>query len=89
MSEPTTAAAIRGWLEEGRKKGATHCLVICDTWDPAGGYEDYPRYVMPGENAREIAERYSDPNGIERLVEVYNLSMDLEEQLKEVRARNF
>jgi hypothetical protein len=44
---------------------------------------------MPGENAREIAERYSDPNGIERLVEVYNLSMDLEEQLKEVRARNF
>ncbi len=89
MSEPTTAARIKEWLEKGVQKGATHCLIICDTWDMANGYEDYPMYIMPGENVREIADRYSNPQGIERLVEVYNLALDLEEQLKEVRAWHF
>jgi len=72
MYEPTTVAEIRGWLEDGNKNGVTHCLVICDTWDLADGYEDYPFYIMPGENVHKIADKYSDPHGIERLMEVYN-----------------
>ncbi|WP_161821995.1 hypothetical protein [Sporotomaculum syntrophicum] len=55
MYEPATVAKIREWLEEDIKKGATHCLVNCDTWDLANGYEDYPLYIMPGENVHEVA----------------------------------
>ncbi|GAB6178810.1 hypothetical protein JCM14036_01290 [Desulfotomaculum defluvii] len=44
---------------------------------------------MPGENINELVKMYDLPHGsIERLMEVYNLSMDIEKQLDEVRAMN-
>lgn len=74
-----TKTDIRGWFQYGIKKGATHMLVICDTYD----YEDYPRYVMPGENPRD-----ADPKGdnMQRTMECYDLRMDMDEQLAERRA---
>ena len=79
----TTKNEIRGWLESAKAEGATHLLVATDTWD----YEDYPVPVMPGENVRDKFNEYS--SNMNRVMEVYNLGMDLEEQLREYRAFNF
>jgi hypothetical protein len=70
---------IRSWLQRGKDEGATHVLVACDTFD----WEDYPVYVKPGETAREHAGRLGSA---ETIMEVYDLSLDLEAQLAEVRA---
>lgn len=43
---------IEQWLAAGVEQGATHLIVAVDGWD----HEDYPVYVMPGENARESSD---------------------------------
>lgn len=80
----TTKEDIRSWLESGKERGATHVIVVCDTFD----WEDYPVYVMKDE---KIQERYDHFNGkdMQKVMEVYNLSMPIEPQLVEHRARNF
>lgn len=81
----TTQDQIRSWLEEGRSRGATHVLVVCDTFD----YEDYPVYVQTGEDAKEIAqERYGWPGSkdMQRVMECYDLRLPLGAQLAAPRA---
>ena len=74
----TSRYEIKQWIEEGIEQGATHVIIMCDTFD----YEDYPVYVMPGENPREKARR----GEMQIIMECYNLSMDIDEQMKEHRA---
>lgn len=66
---------IRRWFEAGVEQGATHMIVVCDTFD----YEDFPVYVAPDQNVQEILRRRGD--NMERVMEVYNLAMDKETQL--------
>jgi hypothetical protein len=80
----TTREDIRSWLERAKAKGATHMIVVCDTYD----YEDYPVEVMPGQDARKVYNDHNGPN-MTRAMEIYNLSMDIEKQLLEHRAHNF
>ena len=68
---------IRGWLEIGRTMGSSHVMVYCDTFD----FEDYPVFVKPSETVADVQKQHKD-----RLVEVYDLSMDIEAQLAEYRA---
>lgn len=79
-----TPAQIGRWFDAGVEQGATHMLVVCDTFD----YEDYPVYVMPGEDVRARAQ---DNNGrnMTRLMEVYCLGMDKAKQLAEDRAFHY
>ena len=77
----TTKTQIREWLENGIKMGATHMVMCCDTYD----HSDYPSYVMPYELA-ESRIRYIGARPMTRIMEVYNLSMDIESQLNEHRA---
>jgi hypothetical protein len=79
----TTKAEIKEWLERGKAKGAAHMLVVCDTYD----WDDYPVYVMPEQNARAMADSY--PKDMQKLMEVYDLSRDLDGQLLQRRAMNF
>jgi len=80
----TTKEDIRGWLEEGQEKGSTHVIVVVDTFD----WGDYPVHVSPNDKVREVVAKYDDKD-MQRVMEVYNLSMDLEVQLNEHRARNY
>ena len=80
----TTREEIRQWIDRGIADGATHVIVACDTFD----HEDYPVYVKPGQNAREVANAYDGVN-MQRLIECYNLSLDIYAQMNEYRARNF
>lgn len=80
----TSQAEIRGWLLEGKKKNATHMIVVCDTYD----HEDFPVYVLPGQDARKEYESLHGKN-MQRVMEVYNLSKDIEPQLSTYRAMEF
>jgi hypothetical protein len=74
---------IQEWLQRGSEKGATHMIVAVDGFD----HEDYPVYVMPGENANEIAEKYRQME-MQRVKEVYDISLDHQAQLDQRRAFN-
>ena len=81
--EPVGPDEIRIWLQNGIRKGATHCLIIHDSWN----FNDYPVYVMPNQDVRAIASQYLYSN--ESILEVYNLSLDIEQQINDVRTVNF
>lgn len=75
-------ADIEGWLAIAKERGATHLIVACHRFD----YENYPVYVMPGEDPyerqRQLGEmRYAD--------EVYSMRLDLAMQLREHRAFHY
>jgi hypothetical protein len=74
-----THDVIRRWLKEGQERGATHVIVISDTYD----YTYYPVHVMPGEDPREIAKQEGSAK------EVYSLSRDIELQLSEGSAMHY
>lgn len=78
----TTRSEISEWFDEGLKKGATHMIVVCDTFD----YDDYPKYVMPDEHVREMAANLGE---MQKLMEVYNLELNKREQLDQPRAFNY
>ncbi len=80
----TTKEDIKQWLERGKSQKATHVIIACDTFD----HGDYPVYVMPSEDVHERAKAYNRVN-MQRIMEVYNLSMDIESQLNEGRAVNY
>lgn len=78
----TTRQDISKWFDDGVAKGATHLVVICDTFD----HEDYPKYADSERHARRIKR---NPGSMQRVMEVYLLSMDKETQLNQERAFNF
>jgi hypothetical protein len=75
---------ISNWFDEGVSKGATHMIVVCDTWD----YEDYPVFVKPGQDARAETIRCRSQR-MQRVMEVYNLSMDKDSQMNEANAFHY
>ena len=79
----TSKEEIRGYLKRGMEQGATHVLVVCDTFD----YDDYPVFVLPNENINDKLEEYHHKN-MQKVMEVYNLKLSFEEQLSQARAWN-
>lgn len=77
----TTKDEIRTWLLRAKEEGATHMLVVCDSFD----HSDYPVNVMPGETAIEKKREY-DEKVMDRVMELYCLDMDFTSQLAEKRA---
>lgn len=73
----TTEQDIRAWLKDAKLMGASHVIVKTDWFD----HSDYPIYVMPPDKPREVALRSQD-----RVMEVYALALDIEQQLHEHRA---
>jgi hypothetical protein len=84
MKMAASMSDIRGWFEEGVREGATHMIVVCDTFD----HDDYPVFVKPGENIHEKENIYNGRE-MQRVMEVYNLSMDMGAQLNQRRAFNY
>ncbi len=85
MSTATKKDLAR-WFDEGVKKHATHMIVVCDTFD----YNDYPVYVWAGQDAREVASEYQwNDRKMTRVMEVYDLRRDRDEQLAEERVFNY
>ena len=64
-----TKQEVDRWIEIGKKKGATHIISVCDTFD----YEDYPVFVMPNENIEEEKKKYNRVN-MQKINEVIELT---------------
>lgn len=64
------------WLMDAREQGATHMVVVCDTYD----HTDYPVRVMPEEDVHQVVEKYKGRD-MQRVMEVYWLGGNLDEQL--------
>ena len=80
----TSKDTIRGWLDRGKRDGATHVIVVCDTFD----HDDYPVFVMPYQNVHVEHDKHDGKN-MQRVMEVYALHLDFESQLREHRAFHF
>jgi len=79
-----TKQDIIEWLKEGQENGSTHVIVVCDTYD----WDDYPVFVKPEEDVQAHFKYYNGSN-MQKVMEVYNLSMSISEQLNTHRAMNF
>jgi hypothetical protein len=79
-----TKEEIKEWFEQGVKQGASHMIVMCDTFD----WDDYPVYVTPPVDARKTVEA-KNGNNMQKVMEVYNLALPMEAQLDERRAFNY
>ena len=73
-----------GWFQRGVKQGATHVIVVCDTYD----WEDYPVYVTSDQNVLEEEKKYAGVN-MQKVMEVYNRAMSMGAQMAERRAFNY
>src|SRR5690606_30863535 len=71
---------IKAAYDEGERRGASHMIVACDSFDGM----NYPIYVMPGEDPRKKV-----PSNGDSVDECYRYSLGWEAQAKERRARHF
>jgi hypothetical protein len=70
----TTTADLQRWFDRAKASGATHLIVVVDTFS----HEDYPVPVMKGLSVRDKLKEYTDgKHSMQRIVEVYNLSKQL------------
>tara|TARA_Y100000310_G_C20580332_1_gene762651 strand:- start:178 stop:462 length:285 start_codon:yes stop_codon:yes gene_type:complete len=79
---------IERWIAEGQKMGATHVVIVYDTWD----HGNFPLFVMPGEDAHvKFTENYRTKPGecAYKADECYCLLMDIDRQLNERRANHW
>jgi hypothetical protein len=60
-------------------------IVACDTFD----HGDFPVYVDEGQDAREVAKSYDNPDAMLRVMEVYDLRGDKAAQLAVARCLNY
>jgi len=64
----TTTDDIKRWVDLGKKQGATHLIVVCDTWD----YRDYPVYVSKEQSLSEVKAKYR--KNMQKIMEVIELN---------------
>lgn len=82
----TTKEEIRGWLERASEQGSTHLFVVCDTYD----WDDYPVFKTLGaEQARLEHANYSANHEMQKVMEVYRVDQDWDDQLRQHRAFNY
>ena len=79
----TTQEDIRGWLNTAKRAGERWVIIVCDSYD----HTDYPVGI---EASADFWERYAKYDGcnMQRIMEVYDLNMDIDSQLKEHRANH-
>ena len=77
----TTRDDITRWFNDAKSNGATHLLIVCDTFE----YSNYPVEVLPSQSANAVYRQLNGTN-MRKVEEVYDLSLSLTQQLNEVRA---
>jgi hypothetical protein len=71
----TSLQEIKGWFQRAKADGATHLIVVCDTFD----HEDFPVYVY--ENVEAVLKQHQRAE-MQRVMEVYKISLGWEAQAK-------
>jgi hypothetical protein len=69
---------VSRWYDEGVARAAAHLLIVHDS----STGEHFPVFVPPGTSTTEIARAYNlEPD--RQVVEIYDLSVDKEQQMAE------
>lgn len=76
----TSRNTISQWFDEGVADGYDRMIVICDTYD----YEDYCDFAH--DSNLNVLLWYYREQSMQKIMEVYDLKMDKEQQLNEYRA---
>jgi len=79
----TTRNDIKNWLEACDTETVSHVLIACDTFD----HSDYPVEVKKDEDLQKKIREYQSQS-MQKIMEVYDLSMDIEKQIDEDRSWN-
>lgn len=80
-----TREDLKLWLQLGKDDSTvTHVVIVCDTFD----YEDYGVYIRQDEDVKERVEKLNN-RPMQRVMEVYSMSKDIDEQLAEDRSFNY
>lgn len=80
----TSKDTLKMWFQRGVREGKTHMIVVCDTYD----WVDFPVYVSPEEDVREVEAKYGGVN-MQKIMEVYNLNLNMDAQMAQHRAFNY
>lgn len=80
-----TKAEIEAWVRKAAEEGKAYVMIVWDTLD----YSDYPVPCDTAKQCDELREVYDDHQNMSKIMECYDLSMDIDEQLNAYRARNF
>jgi hypothetical protein len=80
---PASAATIRTWLEEAERGGARWVVIKCDSFDYKGDASDSCCYPVALTRSSEVHKVMA--NG-DRTMEVYDLSLGIDKQMKETKA---
>ena len=74
----TTVGTLGEWFDRGVALGKSHMIVVVDKFD----WEDYPVYFPDDrfDTIQEAVAHFNGPN-MQKVMEVYNLTMDRAEQL--------
>lgn len=79
----TEKSDIDAWFEKGIVSGNRWMIVVCDTYD----YEDYPVFIGEQVDFWKSYEKYNG-KGMQKIMEVYDLTLDKYTQLDQRRAWN-
>lgn len=71
---------LRRWFQIGSTAGESYMIVACDTMD----YSDYPIYASTTDHAQDLVDMIQRHGN--RIMEVYDLHIDMEYQMAERRA---
>lgn len=78
-----TKQQIIDGFDAGVTSGATHMLLVWDTWDFDDSY-DFIVYSYPGEDVNDLIKYYNPP-GFYRVSAVLAMHLDLSQQLSDKR----
>jgi hypothetical protein len=73
-----TREEISKWFDRGLESNHIYMLVVCDTFD----WDDYPVFTNSDE---ECISKYNRPGDMQKVMEVYDLRQDKQEQMNERR----
>lgn len=79
----TTKQDIRNWFNLGSRAGASHLLIVLDEFS----HEDFPVYAVDKDYLENLLEEFAKKD-MYKVLEVYDLSLDREEQLASERCWN-
>ncbi len=66
-----TADEKLDWIERGKKQGATHLVIVCDTFD----YEHYPVFVKPTDDVDMVRIHYNQKE-MQKVMEIIPLPVN-------------
>jgi hypothetical protein len=71
---------IKVWFDSGVADGNTHMMVMSDDFS----FEYYPIYIKPDQIPEEVFEKNNQQN-MQRVIEIYDLRQDFEQQVNQHR----